>query len=98
MIPGPAQWVKDLVLLGSDPWPRNSICRGAAEKEKRKDIINTQQMVVVIILFVVTSMKNQHLIDSQISGQLHDPGMGLRKTRESFLLGLDRDSPCAVGT
>ena len=32
--------VEDLVLLqlwlGSDPWPRNSICHGVAEKEKRK--------------------------------------------------------------
>ena len=36
-----AQWVKDLVLpqlwlrsrlhLGSDPWPRNSICHGVAK-------------------------------------------------------------------
>ena len=41
-IPSPAQWVKDLVLsklqcssqlwLGSDPWPRNSICHGVAKK------------------------------------------------------------------
>ena len=44
--PGPAQWVKDPLLpqpqlrsrlwLRSDPWPRNSICRGAAKKEKKK--------------------------------------------------------------
>ena len=42
-IPGPAQWVKDPALLqlqrrlqlhlGSDPWPRNAICRGAAKKK-----------------------------------------------------------------
>ena len=45
-IPGPAQWVKDLVLLQlqrrsqlqlrSDPWPGNPICRGVAKKEKKK--------------------------------------------------------------
>ena len=45
-IPGLAQWVKDPVLLQlqlrsqlwlrSDPWPRNSICHGAAKKKKRK--------------------------------------------------------------
>ena len=45
-IPGPAQWVKALVLLqlwrslhlwlGSDPWPGNSICHGAAKKKKKK--------------------------------------------------------------
>ena len=33
-IPGPAQWIKDPVLpqlqLGSDPWPRSSICCEAA--------------------------------------------------------------------
>ena len=44
--PSQAQWVKDLVLtqlrlrwqigLGSDPWPGNSICLGAAKKEKEK--------------------------------------------------------------
>ena len=44
---GPAQWVKDLALLklwlrsrlwlGSDPWPRGSICLRAAKKKcKRK--------------------------------------------------------------
>ena len=40
---GPAQWVKDQILpqvqhrlqmwLGSDPWPRNSICRRAAKNK-----------------------------------------------------------------
>ena len=45
-IPGLAQWVKDLVLaqlwhrlqlwLGSDPWPGNFICHGAAKKDKKK--------------------------------------------------------------
>ena len=43
--PTPSTWIKDLVLplrhrsqlwLGSDPWPRNSISRGAAKKEKKK--------------------------------------------------------------
>ena len=42
LIPGPAQWVKDPACpqlqcklqlhLGSDPWPRNSICLGVAIK------------------------------------------------------------------
>ena len=44
-IPSPAQWVKDPALpqlqqrsklrIGSDPWPGNSISRGAAKKEKK---------------------------------------------------------------
>ena len=44
--PSLAQWVKDLALLqlwlssrlwpGSDPWPRSSICCGAARGEKKK--------------------------------------------------------------
>ena len=44
LIPGPAQWVKDLALPqlwlrsrlwpGSDPWPGNSICLGEAKKKK----------------------------------------------------------------
>ena len=46
-IPGPAQWVKDLVLpllrlrlqllLRSNPCPKNSICHRAAKKEKEKN-------------------------------------------------------------
>ena len=42
----PAQWLKDLVLqqvwlrsrlwVGSDPWPGNSTCCGAAKKGKKK--------------------------------------------------------------
>ena len=50
-IPVPAQWVKDPALphvnlrwglwLGSDPWSGNSICRGAARKEKRGKIMKT---------------------------------------------------------
>lgn len=45
-IPGPALWIKDLILLQlqirlrwqlrSDPWPRNSICWGVAKNEKKK--------------------------------------------------------------
>ena len=44
-IPGLAQWVKALALLplccsqlwlGSDPWPRNSVCCRAAKKKKKK--------------------------------------------------------------
>ena len=44
-IPGPAHWVGDPALpwvrlgsqlwLRSDPWPRNSICRGVVKKRKR---------------------------------------------------------------
>ena len=44
-IPGLAPWVKDLALpqlwlesrlqLGSDPWPRNSMCQGAAKNENK---------------------------------------------------------------
>ena len=52
-IPGLAQWVKDPLLLqlqlqlrsrlrlGSDPWPGNSICHGAAKKKKKKNTIVT---------------------------------------------------------
>ena len=40
-ISGPAQWVKDPALsrtrLGSDPWPKNSICcKGAKNKKEGK--------------------------------------------------------------
>ena len=42
---GPSQWVKDLaqlwfrsqLRLGSDPWPRNSICRRTSKKTKTKN-------------------------------------------------------------
>ena len=45
-IPGPVHWVKGSgiaitvecrpqLCLGSDPWPRNSICHGVAKKEKK---------------------------------------------------------------
>ena len=40
-IPGLSRWVKDPALshrlqlgLGSDPWPGNAICLGAAKKER----------------------------------------------------------------
>ena len=55
-IPGLAWWVKILALLklwhrlqlwlGSDPWPRNSLCCGVAKrgekkkKEKKNQVIN----------------------------------------------------------
>ena len=39
LIPGLAEWVKDLALLqlrlGSDPWSENSLCHGAAKKKKK---------------------------------------------------------------
>ena len=45
-IPSLVQWVKDLALpqlwlrsqlwLGSDPWPRNSICHKVAKKRRKK--------------------------------------------------------------
>ena len=48
LIPWPAEWVKDLVLvqlwlgsrllLRSDPRPRNSTCLGVAKNEKNKEI------------------------------------------------------------
>lgn len=49
LIPGPVWWVKDLALLqqlwrgfqlwiGSDLWPRNSICCWVAKKEEKKRI------------------------------------------------------------
>ena len=54
--PGPAQWVKDLALpqlrlrsqlqLGSDPWPRNSICCEAAKKGKKKKGVLNESMSV----------------------------------------------------
>ena len=47
LILSPAQWVKDPAWpqlqhrsqfqLGSDPWPRNSVCHGVAKKKKRKE-------------------------------------------------------------
>lgn len=42
-MPGPAQWVQDLILpqlqcwFRSDPWPGESVCRGVAKKEKEEE-------------------------------------------------------------
>lgn len=46
VISGPGQWFKDLVLMQlwlgsqlwilSDPWPRNSMCCGAAKNERKR--------------------------------------------------------------
>ena len=54
-IPGPAQWVKDLVLprrqlrlklrLGSDSRSRNSICHGEAKKGKKKKLIKNKKQI-----------------------------------------------------
>ena len=50
-IPSLAQWVKDLALLswwlrlrlrvGSDPWLKNSICLGAAKKDRESYMLYT---------------------------------------------------------
>ena len=47
-IPGPAQWVMDLELLwlrwrlqlqlGSDPWPRNSVCREGRNNKTSSEV------------------------------------------------------------
>ena len=51
LIPGPAEWVKDLELLqlqlqlryqlwlGCDPWTGNSICLGVAKMKQKKNMI-----------------------------------------------------------
>lgn len=45
LIPSLAQWVKDLVLsqlrLGSDPWPRSSICHEVGKKGNNNNNKNT---------------------------------------------------------
>ena len=60
-ISGPAQWVKDPALsrtrLGSDPWPKNSICcKGAKNKKegkKKKSVLltihNSQDMKTTLM-------------------------------------------------
>jgi len=50
-IPSPALWLKDpampqfqlgsQLLLWSDPWPGNSICRRVAQKEKKRNLQHT---------------------------------------------------------
>ena len=43
-IPGPTQWMNDPLLLrsqlqlASDLWPGNSVCHGAAGKERKKNL------------------------------------------------------------
>ena len=59
LIPGSAQWVKDLVMLqlwcglqlglGSEPWPRNSLCLGVAEKRKERGCVHVSVHVCVCL-------------------------------------------------
>ena len=60
LIPGPAQWVKDLALpqlwlgsqlrLNSDPWPGSSICRGVARNgSKTKQQQKTKDAGIICI-------------------------------------------------
>ena len=54
LIPGPTQWIKDLALpqlqhrsqlqLRSDPWSGNSICLGAAKKEKKWGLLGAEDL------------------------------------------------------
>ena len=56
LIPSPAQWVKDLALfqlslrsrlwLGSDPWPGNSICHGAAKNGNNNNNNNKNLRII----------------------------------------------------
>lgn len=39
----PQVWLRSQLLLRSDPWPMNSICCGAANKGKKKKLINYSQ-------------------------------------------------------
>ena len=36
----PPLWLRLQLCFGSDPWPRNSMCRGAAKKEKKQKTKN----------------------------------------------------------
>ena len=55
LIPGLAQWVKDMALLqlwlrlqlqlGSDSWPRNSICHGVVKKIKKIKYITNKDLL-----------------------------------------------------
>ena len=52
-----AQWIKDLVMLqlwlhsglqlGSDSWPRSSICLGVAKTNKQKTKTKTKEIKIV---------------------------------------------------
>ena len=65
LIPGPAQWVKDLTLLQlwlsswlqlrSDPWPGSYICHRVAKKKRTLSIISVA-IPKVIKPFPVISM------------------------------------------
>ena len=59
-MPRLAQWVKDLALqklwlrmkrLGSDPWPRHSMCHGAAKRKNK--IVNHCIVHVSHILYII---------------------------------------------
>ena len=63
--PSPAQWVKDPALLQlqhwsqlwlrCEPWPGNSICRGAAnEREKKKKSIVAQSKLDILFLIIIS--------------------------------------------
>ena len=57
LVPGLAQWVKDLVVvqlqrrsqprLGSDPWPGNPVCCRVARKEKKRKKMCSERMAFV---------------------------------------------------
>ena len=59
-IPNRTQWVKDPALpqlwyrlqmwLGSDPWPRNSICRRVAKKKKKKKKDRMKQLTTACLI------------------------------------------------
>ena len=78
MIPGLKQWVKDPALprlqpqLGSDPWPRNSICHGVAKKRKKGEgeiIILKQALFIYLSIQLFRAAPVAHG-SSQARGQI----------------------------
>ena len=88
-IPSLAQWVKVLVLpqlwlksqlrLRYDPWPRNSICHGAAKKKKPEERKNKLILFLLNYEILEEEYKNNTLknhIPTQNKIHRHKPDQG----------------------
>ena len=99
LIPGPAQQVKDPALpqlwrraqrqLGSDPWPGNSMCCGAATREKKKRkkdiryIIAPSSLSLQNLMYALHSKKVQA---SQLDGLFQMNLVSFATTRWVFIM------------
>ena len=81
-IPGPALWVKDLKLLqllprfwmqlGSDPWPRNSMCHAEAKKRLHWPMMSINVCKFILVqLFVLYDIVIFSFTIGEFSFSLH---------------------------